>query len=411
MCVSFRSGYSYKIAVALSLFLGWLGADRFYLGYPALGIHTHTHTQVFTEHKTLQWGVQVFEFKEQIKLNLLICGNWPNFKWGFFSALVLLVEPPSGHLSTCGSTLRANFNFIYNNNIRIYYNQAEGWVRPSGLTHTAGLWWRPQLSVYSDSSSSWGGAHRKSDLLETGQLFPYLWDCPAWIQIEEDQVLLVTDLHTVELQFWWTEQARVLAPEQGHVRASSNETPADRQRLKGWVCARVFGQRTAAPANTWPDRGWAELSRVRPTVGTNRHLTWGWRYRNINRVLSVTNRGQISLTDWTQRKKKQEERKNTRLWEFMPVHQLWAGDLVLVWSGPGQVLTGSHLFSWLLPICVSGLLKFCTVGFCGIGTLIDFILIAMQVSHRPVWSCSGPGPKDGLLRFKTETKDATWSAD
>lgn len=27
-----------------------------------------------------------------------------------------------------------------------------------------------------------------------------------------------------------------------------------------------------------------------------------------------------------------------------------------------------------------GLLKFCTVGFCGIGTLIDFLLIAMQVS-------------------------------
>lgn len=32
-----RNGYSYKVAVALSLFLGWLGADRFYLGYPALG--------------------------------------------------------------------------------------------------------------------------------------------------------------------------------------------------------------------------------------------------------------------------------------------------------------------------------------------------------------------------------------
>ncbi|XP_035863062.1 TM2 domain-containing protein 1-like isoform X1 [Sander lucioperca] len=32
------SGYSYKVAVALSLFLGWLGADRFYLGYPALGM-------------------------------------------------------------------------------------------------------------------------------------------------------------------------------------------------------------------------------------------------------------------------------------------------------------------------------------------------------------------------------------
>ncbi|PWA15463.1 hypothetical protein CCH79_00020870, partial [Gambusia affinis] len=30
------TGYSYKVAVALSLFLGWLGADRFYLGYPAL---------------------------------------------------------------------------------------------------------------------------------------------------------------------------------------------------------------------------------------------------------------------------------------------------------------------------------------------------------------------------------------
>ncbi|KAM9762638.1 TM2 domain-containing protein 1 isoform 1-T2 [Menidia menidia] len=31
------SGSSYRVAVALSLFLGWLGADRFYLGYPALG--------------------------------------------------------------------------------------------------------------------------------------------------------------------------------------------------------------------------------------------------------------------------------------------------------------------------------------------------------------------------------------
>uniref|UniRef100_A0A8C4NLL0 TM2 domain containing 1 n=1 Tax=Eptatretus burgeri TaxID=7764 RepID=A0A8C4NLL0_EPTBU len=32
------SGYRYTVAVALSLFLGWLGADRFYLGYPALGL-------------------------------------------------------------------------------------------------------------------------------------------------------------------------------------------------------------------------------------------------------------------------------------------------------------------------------------------------------------------------------------
>lgn len=37
ICFLLRSGYSYKVAVALSLFLGWLGADRFYLGYPALG--------------------------------------------------------------------------------------------------------------------------------------------------------------------------------------------------------------------------------------------------------------------------------------------------------------------------------------------------------------------------------------
>lgn len=37
-------------------------------------------------------------------------------------------------------------------------------------------------------------------------------------------------------------------------------------------------------------------------------------------------------------------------------------------------------------VSLSGLLKFCTVGFCGIGTLIDFILIAMQVSQK---SCTG----------------------
>lgn len=37
-CRNVSGYYSYKIAVALSLFLGWLGADRFYLGYPALGL-------------------------------------------------------------------------------------------------------------------------------------------------------------------------------------------------------------------------------------------------------------------------------------------------------------------------------------------------------------------------------------
>ncbi|XP_077679617.1 TM2 domain-containing protein 1 isoform X3 [Eretmochelys imbricata] len=44
------NGYSYKVAVALSLFLGWLGADRFYLGYPAL--ETSFKPLAFTERKT-----------------------------------------------------------------------------------------------------------------------------------------------------------------------------------------------------------------------------------------------------------------------------------------------------------------------------------------------------------------------
>ena len=34
----YTNGYSYQVAVLLSVFLGWLGADRFYLGYPAIGL-------------------------------------------------------------------------------------------------------------------------------------------------------------------------------------------------------------------------------------------------------------------------------------------------------------------------------------------------------------------------------------
>lgn len=50
-------------------------------------------------------------------------------------------------------------------------------------------------------------------------------------------------------------------------------------------------------------------------------------------------------------------------------------------------------------VCLAGLLKFCTVGFCGIGTLIDFILIAMQVSHTPVGSWSGSDRQIGTARL------------
>lgn len=34
---------------------------------------------------------------------------------------------------------------------------------------------------------------------------------------------------------------------------------------------------------------------------------------------------------------------------------------------------------WITLCLFPGLLKFCTVGFCGIGSLVDFMLISMQV--------------------------------
>ncbi|KAF6111888.1 TM2 domain containing 1 [Phyllostomus discolor] len=55
------NGYSYKVAVALSLFLGWLGADRFYLGYPALGREIVTReVKGFTYYRGLALFCDIF---------------------------------------------------------------------------------------------------------------------------------------------------------------------------------------------------------------------------------------------------------------------------------------------------------------------------------------------------------------
>lgn len=39
----FRSGKDWRTALLLSIFLGWLGIDRFYLGYIALGMDRVGH--------------------------------------------------------------------------------------------------------------------------------------------------------------------------------------------------------------------------------------------------------------------------------------------------------------------------------------------------------------------------------
>ncbi|XP_018582276.1 TM2 domain-containing protein 1 isoform X1 [Scleropages formosus] len=54
------NGYSYKVAVALSLFLGWLGADRFYLGYPALAPARSQRAQWMKAHTPTSLGGSLF---------------------------------------------------------------------------------------------------------------------------------------------------------------------------------------------------------------------------------------------------------------------------------------------------------------------------------------------------------------
>ncbi|XP_064372373.1 TM2 domain-containing protein 1 isoform X2 [Dromaius novaehollandiae] len=67
------NGYSYKVAVALSLFLGWLGADRFYLGYPALDSIISTYF-VHLFHKKIYFWKQLIRFAKVLHCRIL--WNW-----------------------------------------------------------------------------------------------------------------------------------------------------------------------------------------------------------------------------------------------------------------------------------------------------------------------------------------------